>query len=131
MALDERRAQRGRQARRLADSFELSWDIGPAPAGPTRSWSAPQATRQGKASPSQTSGAGRPAAPQAVPTQPREASREPGPRVSPVTLLLATIMLFTLGQTAGETAAYLTDSQNVNANTFSAATLFAPTGIAA
>src|SRR5829696_7667324 len=54
-----------------------------------------------------------------------------GPRISLVTSLLIAILLFALGQTAGETAAYLTDSQNVNANAFNAATLFAPAGVAA
>ena len=58
-------------------------------------------------------------------------ARQSGPRVSLVTLLLVATMLFTLGQTAGETAAYLTDSQSVNANAFNAATLFAPTGMGA
>lgn len=40
-------------------------------------------------------------------------------------------MLFALGQTAGETAAYLTQGQSVDANAFGAATLFAPTGVSA
>jgi predicted ribosomally synthesized peptide with SipW-like signal peptide len=69
--------------------------------------------------------------PDETPRRPQPAPRQEGPRVSLVTSLLVAVLLFALGQTAGETAAYLTDSQNVNANAFNAATLFAPTGVAA
>src|SRR4051812_10610101 len=121
MALGEQRARRGRHPSRLDDSFELSWGNGPAPARPIPAWNAPQSKSADRAAAPQASGANRPTAPQAVPTRPRKAGRQGGSRVSLVTVLLAAIMLFALGQTAGETAAYLTDSQNVNANTFSAA----------
>ncbi|MCC7372260.1 MAG: Ig-like domain-containing protein [Chloroflexi bacterium] len=48
-----------------------------------------------------------------------------------VTTILLAVLLFGLGQTAGETAAFMTDTQSVNANTFSSAAVFAPSGVSA